>query len=268
MEGFLFQLFDLRVGVVIAFACKKRRMAVWSIGCSGFYYKHWKNIFYPNGLPMRKWFAFYNEHFTTLELNNTFYRFPRLENLATWYNDSGPDFIFSAKAPKAITHYKQFHQTRQMIADVYGTLKEGLKEKLGCVLFQLPPRLSFNSERLHRITESLDPAFNNVLECRHPSWWNEEAFRVLSTRNISFCGMSHPGLPEDIIQNTEEAYYRFHGVPALYSSPYSPGQLEDFAAAVNNLTGIKRGFVYFNNDIEGWAIHNAKQLRELLQPVG
>jgi uncharacterized protein YecE (DUF72 family) len=106
-------------------------MAKHWVGCSGFHYKHWKELFYPKDLPQRKWFEFYIKHFNTLELNVTFYKFPRLPALEVWYNTSPEDFCFSVKVPKAITHFKQFNDTHRMLNDFYETSREGLKEKLG-----------------------------------------------------------------------------------------------------------------------------------------
>lgn len=134
-------------------------MAKWGIGCSGFHYKHWKGVFYPEGLAQSKWFDFYHQHFKTLELNVTFYRFPQLSFLETWYKKSPDTFSFSVKAPRAITHYKQFIETKQLVNDFYGTVHEGLKDKLGCVLFQMPPRMAYKEEKLQQIIDNLDPAF-------------------------------------------------------------------------------------------------------------
>src|SRR6476660_2706168 len=108
------------------------------IGCSGFYNKDWKEVFYPKGLPQRKWFEFYCSRFNTLELNTTFYRFPKIEFLQNWYKTSPPDFKFSVKAPRLITHFKQFNETDGLLNDFYAAIQEGLKEKAGPVLFQLP----------------------------------------------------------------------------------------------------------------------------------
>src|SRR5436189_4790855 len=110
------------------------------IGCSGFHNKDWKKEFYPAGLPQTKWFEYYCTRFNTLELNTTFYRFPRIEFLQKWYQKSPAGFIFSVKAPRLITHYKQFNETTDLLHDFYSTIREGLKEKLGAVLFQLPAK--------------------------------------------------------------------------------------------------------------------------------
>jgi uncharacterized protein YecE (DUF72 family) len=234
------------------------------VGCSGFHYKHWIDVFYPIGLPQRKWFEYYNQYFNTLELNVTFYRFPQLSFLESWYNRSPDDFCFSVKAPKAITHFKQFNDTQRMVDDFYGTVKEGLKDKLGCVLFQLPPRAAYTEERLEKILKNIDPNFSNVLEFRHESWWHAEVFNNLSANNISFCGMSHPLYPEEVVRNTSVIYYRFHGVPELYKSPYSLPKLKSIAKEIKSSGNAKATFLYFNNDIGGSAIWNAQNMRKII----
>ncbi|MDB5222036.1 MAG: hypothetical protein JWN83_703 [Chitinophagaceae bacterium] len=239
-------------------------MVKWFIGCSGFHYKHWKGIFYPHDLPQNKWFDFYCEHFNTLELNVTFYRFPQLSFLQTWYKKSTAVFRFAVKAPRAITHYKKFNDTERLISDFYNTIEEGLKEKLGCVLFQMPPRFNYTDERLEKIINSLDTSFNNVLEFRHVSWWNAEVYKELAKNKISFCGMSHPDLPCDIIQNTSVLYYRMHGVPNLYQSPYKLSTLKKIINEIETSEKTKKAFIYFNNDIDVSAVKNAKEMIGLI----
>ena len=232
----------------------------WWIGCSGFHYKHWKEVFYPEGLPQTKWFAYYCEHFKTLELNVSFYRFPRLPALEEWYKNSPKNFSFSVKVWKGITHYKQFYNVEKFLGDFYSIAQEGLQDKLGCFLFQLPPRVVYTEERLDRIIDNLDPAFNNVVEFRHPTWWNAHVYKRLAKNEISFCGMSHPDLPEDIIQNTKILYYRLHGLPELYKSPYTQEQLEKIADEIESSGKTKQAYIYFNNDIGGSAVKNAKEM--------
>ena len=235
-------------------------MTGWFIGCSGFHYKHWKGVFYPDGLPQTRWFDFYCEHFKTLELNVTFYRFPQLLFLQTWHQKSPAGFRFSVKAPRAITHYKKFNNSADLINSFYDTINDGLQEKLGPVLFQLPPAFSYNEERLQKIINSLNPSFKNVLEFRHASWWRSNVYSELSKHHITFCGMSHPALPDDIIQNTDILYYRFHGVPNLYSSPYAADFLQQVVTTVKQHEGTKEAWFYFNNDINASAIGNAKEM--------
>jgi len=232
----------------------------WYIGCSGFHYKHWKGVFYPDDTPQKKWFEFYTEHFNTLELNVTFYRFPQLSFLQSWYQPSPPEFRFSVKAPKAITHFKQFHNCADMLSSFYETINDGLQEKLGPVLFQMPPRFKYDEVRLQRIIDNLDPSFSNVVEFRHESWWRPDVYAGLARHNISFCGMSHPLLPDDLIVNTPVVYFRFHGVPFLYSSPYTTEYLQQVVDTVKNNREVKQGWFYFNNDVTAAAIANAKEM--------
>jgi uncharacterized protein YecE (DUF72 family) len=236
----------------------------WYIGCSGFHYSHWKIKFYPEGLPQRKWFDYYCEHFDTLELNVTFYRFPQVAFLQNWHQKSPAKFRFSVKAPRAITHYKKFNDTAELITSFYDTINKGLEEKLGPVLFQMPPNFQYSEEKLDRIIKNLNPAFNNVLELRHNSWWQEDIYKQLAANNITFCGMSHPTLPNDIIQNTQSVYYRFHGVPDLYKSPYSIQSLHNVVNTIKQNPKVKQGWFYFNNDQDATAITNAKDMISLI----
>ncbi|MDR6943959.1 DUF72 domain-containing protein [Mucilaginibacter pocheonensis] len=237
----------------------------WNIGCSGFHYKDWKGRFYPDNLPQRKWFDYYCEHFKTLELNVTFYRFPQLSFLQTWYNKSPADFRFAVKAPRAITHYKKFNDTTELITSFYDTINNGLQEKLGPVLFQLPPSYIYDDEKLDRIINSLNPSFKNVLELRHVSWWNTAVYEKLAQHNITFCGMSHPTLPDEVIQNTPVVYYRFHGVPVLYRSPYSKDFLQKVINAVKQNPNTREGWFYFNNDFDAVGVANAKDMILLIK---
>jgi len=230
------------------------------IGCSGYHYRHWRGAFYPDKLPMRRWFEYYSQHFRTLELNVTFYRFPQLSFLENWYAQSPPDFRFAVKAPKLITHFKQFHNVQQLLGDFYDVTARGLLDKLGPVLFQLPPRLSYAPDRLARILDCLDPGFINVLEFRHPSWWQPAVYAELKSRRVAFCGQSHPMLPDAVVATAPTLYYRFHGVPDLYRSPYSEEFLRSIKEAAQQQPGVEEAYLYFNNDIDASAIGNARQM--------
>ena len=234
----------------------------WRIGCSGFHYADWKEIFYPKGLPQRKWFGFYCTQFNTLELNVTFYRFPRLPMLTNWYDQSPPGFDFSVKAPRLITHYKKFSDTERLLQDFYGTTREGLRDKLGCVLFQLPARVVYSPELLQRIIEQLDTTITNVIEFRHSSWWTPEVYSKLAAGKIGFCGHSYPNLPDDVICNIQVGYYRFHGVPKLYYSQYKREVVKNVAEGLGNCT-VQKVYVYFNNTATIGAIRNARYLQLL-----
>ncbi len=236
----------------------------WWIGCSGFHYKEWKGVFYPLNIPQTKWFEHYCQHFNTIELNTTFYRFPRPEALLKWHDRSPENFKFSVKAPKAITHYKLFKESERMLGDFYASIYEGLQAKLGCVLFQLPSRVPYSEAMLQRIIEVLDPSFDNVLEFRDEGWWNKKAYTQLTKHNISFCGISHPELSDKVIRNLPLLYYRFHGVPILYKSEYELEFVKKIAKDITAAKGIKDAYVYFNNTWGTGGITNGKQMQELI----
>jgi uncharacterized protein YecE (DUF72 family) len=239
-------------------------MVTTHIGCSGFHYKHWRGSFYPDKLAQKHWFSYYCEYFNTLELNVTFYRFPRIENLQQWYNTSPAGFQFAVKAPRAITQFKKFVGTQGMLQDFYTAVKDGLQDKCACCLFQMPPNFQYSGEKLQRIINSLDPCMNNVVEFRHPSWWNEEVFEVFKAHNISFCGMSHPNFPADLINTSALLYYRFHGDEQVYASSYTHEALTLFSKILLSNRNVKQAFIYFNNDINTHAVYNAKELKRIL----
>ncbi len=236
----------------------------WYIGCSGYHYKEWKDIFYPPGLPQKKWFEYYNSHFNTLELNVTFYRFPQLKFLKNWYDISSPDFIFTVKAPRLITHYKKFNECEDLLNDFYTTTIAGLNEKLGTVLFQLPPSFAYSPASLELIIKSLSAEVKNVLEFRHSSWWQKEVFDRFKKEKICFSGISHPRLTDEVVVTDKIAYYRFHGVPELYYSAYSDEKLKSVADVLLKNKAITKAFVYFNNTATIGAIENALWLKKYL----
>lgn len=230
------------------------------VGCSGFHYKEWKEVFYPKGLAQTKWFGYYSEHFNTLELNTTFYRFPQLRFLQNWYNKSPGIYRFSVKAPRLITHYKQFKDSKRMLSDFYTTSREGLGDKLGCILFQLPDRVKYSDEMLERIIDNMDQAFTNVIEFRHESWWKNSVYKKLAKNNIHFCSISYPGLPDEVIQSTQLAYYRFHGVPRIYKSCYKKDAVLSVAGQLLQNKKTQKTYIYFNNTWGTGALRNARQL--------
>ena len=239
-------------------------MINWHIGCSGFHYKHWKGTFYPQDLAQSKWFDYYCQFFNTLELNATFYRFPKLSFLDNWRVKSPADFRFAVKARRAITHYKKFNDVVDLMSSFYNTARDGLQEKLGCILFQLPPNFHYSEEHLQRIIDNLDSSFLNVVEFRHESWWIDDVFSELQKKNITFSGMSHPTLPKDVINNTFLIYYRMHGESDLYSSNYDNSQLQNLVDKIKSMKHVKEAYIYFNNDVHMYAVHNALAMLKMV----
>lgn len=236
----------------------------WHIGCSGFYYKEWKELFYPKGLPATQWFDYYARHFNTLELNVTFYRFPEVSFLQNWYRKSPAGFSFAVKAPRLITHQRLFRNTGELLKDFYRTICEGLQEKLQGVLFQFHSSITWSEDFLVRVLDQLDLSLLNVLEFRHESWWNQQVYDMLAAKGVVFCSISHPHLPDRVITNSDVVYYRFHGIPELYYSPYAPGFLHKVMEAIKTAGTVKEALLYFNNTAQGAAVMNALYAKQLV----
>jgi uncharacterized protein YecE (DUF72 family) len=243
----------------------KKHAQLW-IGCSGFYNRHWKGIFYPEQLPQSKWFAYYSSRFNTLELNTTFYKFPTAQSLHKWYSMSPPGFAFAVKAPKLITHFKKFKECDRQIGEFYVACEQGLMEKLGCVLFQLPPQVQYSEERLEHILCCLKPGFTNVIEFRHKSWWTKKVYDELTRHQVIFCSVSHPALPDTLIANMPTIYVRIHGVPRMFYSDYSEADQQKLIAAIEKKAKVKEGFVFFNNTAGDAGILNAVQFQKMILP--
>jgi uncharacterized protein YecE (DUF72 family) len=235
------------------------QQTAWHIGCSGFSYKEWKDRFYPKGLPANKWFEYYCTRFNALELNVTFYRFPQPAMLEGWYRRAPQDFLFAVKAPRNITHYKKFKEVHEEVADFYKVLQYGLKEKLGAVLFQTPPSFAYSEEALAGIISHMNPQFTNVVEFRNESWWQPGVWEQLNANNITVSGTSYPGLPDTLPDGQRVGYFRLHGVPHLYHSPYTESYIRKIGTM---LAASEKAFVFFDNTASGAAINNAQYLQQ------
>lgn len=234
------------------------------IGCSSYYNHLWTEIFYPKDIGRDKRFDYYCLHFNTYELNSTFYKFPTVKSLQTWYNKAPENFTFSLKVPKQITHTKRLAECERELNDFYAACREGLADKLGCILFQLPPSFSFTEERLELVMNSVNPEFDNVVEFRHESWWRQEVYSALANSNINFCSVNYPKLPNQVIKTNAIGYFRFHGNPQLFYSLYN---VEELQSVLQQFTeqDFDKAYVYFNNTASSAAIINALKVQDILQ---
>jgi uncharacterized protein YecE (DUF72 family) len=235
------------------------------IGCSGWFYWHWRGLFYPDAVVTSRWFEHYAKHFDTVELNAPFYSWPTAATVKSWIKQMGRKrFVYTVKVCELITHTKRFRGTKELIRD-FGYIADLLGARMGCFLFQLPPSFHYTSARLRNIVEQLDPSRRNVVEFRHKSWWNQTVYRAFERHGIIFCSCSGPRLPDELVKTADDIYIRFHGKSAWYRHDYSDEELGLWASRIKS-AGAKRIWAYFNNDREGFAIKNARNLRELLQP--
>ncbi len=235
------------------------------VGTSGFVYDHWRSRFYPEKLVKAKWLEFYATHFTTVELNNSFYRLPSEAAFAHWRDSSPANFIFAVKVSRFITHIKRLKNTEEAV-ETFTTRAKILGEKLGPLLYQLPPNMHRNDEVLASFLSTLPQGMKHVFEFRHQSWLEEQVFEILHKYNVGLCIFDMPSFTCPLVATAEFAYIRFHGSTGLYFSCYSDKQLTDWAKKLANFaTDLKGIYIYFNNDAEAFAVRNAITLRSYLQ---
>jgi uncharacterized protein YecE (DUF72 family) len=234
------------------------------VGCSGWFYWHWRGTFYPEDIPRTDWFRHYSESFDTVELNAPFYSWPTLATVKTWIHQAehSEEFVYTVKVSELITHVKKFVRTRELVLD-FGYIADVLGPRFGCFLFQLPPSFTFTPARLKAIVSQLDPTRRNVVEFRHRSWWNDSVYRAFRKHGIIFCSCSAPRLPDELIKTADDIYVRFHGTSRWYRHDYTAEELEMWAQRIREC-GAQQSWIYFNNDREGYSVKNAKQLLSLL----
>jgi uncharacterized protein YecE (DUF72 family) len=232
------------------------------IGCSTFNESYWKGVFYPEDLPRKDWFAYYCKHFNTYEMNSSFYKFPTAKVLQGWYQKAPDGFLFSVKMYKGVTHFKRFNDCERLIAEFYAVCRDNLKEKLACVLFQLPPSFSYSEEKLELILNAIDFSFTNVIEFRNESWWRSDVYESLRQKDVVFCNVSYPKLPETIVATTTTGYVRFHGVPKLFYSGYGYEALKRWYNDIMR-HDLEKTFIYFNNTASEHGILDALELNKI-----
>lgn len=238
------------------------------VGTSGYNYPHWRERFYPAGLPARRWLNYYATRFNTVELNVTFYRLPDARTFAGWYARTPAGFLFALKGSRLVTHLKRLENVDDAISKFFHAAGE-LREKLGVVLWQLPPGLHANTARLAAFCGLLytNPVARNTrhaFEFRHQSWFVPEVYRILSAHNFALCIADAPRWPSAEEVTADFVYLRFHGGRRLYASCYTEDELASWARKVVRWLGEGRDvYAYFNNDAEGHAVANAETLHGL-----
>lgn len=236
------------------------------VGCSGWFYWHWRGKFYPENSRPDVWFRHYAAHFNTVELNAPFYRWPHIANVKGWVRQAPDNFRYSVKVNRIITHEKRLVRTR-MLVEEFCKFSDILGEKLGCFLFQFPPSYRYTPSRLRTITTQIDPSFRCAIEFRHASWWREPVYDAFRSRGLIWCTVSAPRLPDQLVRTTDVIYVRLHGSSAWYRHNYSDQELENRAAEIVS-SGAREAWVYFDNDRDAFAVHNARTLIEKLRARG
>ena len=237
------------------------------IGTSGWVYNHWRGRFYPEGLAQARWLEFYNQHFPTVELNNSFYHLPSEKAFTAWRERSSEGFVYAVKVSRLITHLKKLRNVEEALENFLSRAKI-LGEKLGPLLYQLPPNMPRNDTLLESFLRLLPPELCHVFEFRHESWLDEPVFTLLREHNVGFCIYDMPGLTTPLAATTDFAYIRFHGSADLYGSCYSEAELGEWASRITKLgQGLTSVYIYFNNDAQAFAVSNAQTLAKQLTPL-
>jgi len=236
------------------------------VGTSGWSYDHWDGVLYPPGTPPRDRLAHYVRRFGTVELNASFYRWPRTATFASWRRRLPLGFQLSVKAPRGLTHAKRLYAPETWVGRLTECWHE-LGEKRAVLLVQLPPTQARDDARLDFFLGLLPDWVRVAVEFRHPSWHDEAVYALLERHGAAYCVMSGAGLPCVLRATARFVYVRLHGPDAhhLYAGSYSDDDLRWWADRVREWAGAGRDvYVYFNNDGYGHAVRNAATLKGML----
>lgn len=232
------------------------------VGTSGWYYEHWIERFYPPEILKSELLPYFSRYFSTVELNNSFYRLPRSKSFKSWYKKTPPNFIFSVKASRTITHYKKLVNIEGSL-NLFLSRVVSLKEKLGPILYQLPPSFKKNIDLLKSFLTKLPKNLRQTIEFRDSSWLDKDVLKLLAKFNVAYCIIDLQGSPVCLEATADFVYIRMHGAAGDVS--YSEKELKEWAGYVKDF--LQKGldvYIYFNNDYDAYAVENAKRIKELL----
>ncbi|HEV8132879.1 MAG TPA: DUF72 domain-containing protein [Acidobacteriota bacterium] len=233
------------------------------IGTSGWHYKHWYDRFYPAHLPPARMLSFYADHFDTVEINNTFYHLPAKSTLREWRKTAPENFCFAVKASRYLTHMKKLKSPAAGLKKFFSHT-DILKETLGPVLFQLPPRWHCNIERLSDFLQALPARHRYSFEFRDSSWLVPAVFDLLARHKAALCIYDLAGFRSPVEVTADFVYVRLHGTTSVYQGDYPKASLRAWATRIESWHRLKDIYFYFNNDAGGYAVANAMELRRML----
>ena len=233
------------------------------IGTSGWVYKHWMGIFYPLHLPSNQQLSFYAQNFSTVEINFSFYRLPERSVFESWREQTPSGFLFAVKGSRYLTHMKKLKDPQEPLSRLMERV-EGLQEKLGPILFQFPHTWHLNLERLQSFLELLQTYGEQrfTFEFRHSSWLIPQVYKLLENAGVALCLPVSPTVPLDVRLTAPWTYIRMH--TGQYGVGYSDQELSIWANRIRLFLQQEADvYIYFNNDPDGYAIHDAQHLCRL-----
>jgi uncharacterized protein YecE (DUF72 family) len=226
------------------------------IGTSGFSYKEWKGVFYPEKIKNDAMLAYYGEQLDTVEINNTFHRMPRVELLETWAGKVPEDFSFVLKAPRRISHKKNFEDVAEPL-EIFAANAGTLGSRLGPALFQVPPWFKKDFEVLAKLTAGIPDGFRCAMEFRHESWFDEATYEFLSERRLALVVSDQKVAQPPVVKTAPFGYFRFR------QDGYSDEEMTAWAATLKQ-TGWDEVYVFYKHEDEGAAPKMAARFREVL----
>jgi uncharacterized protein YecE (DUF72 family) len=234
------------------------------IGTSGWHYDHWRGPFYPRDLPPEGRLGFYAERFRSVEINNSFYQLPAEKTLEAWRETVPADFLFAVKASRYITHFKKLKDPEEPLATFLGRV-EALRQKLGPVLFQLPPRWRASPDRLKDFLAYLPGGHRYAFEFRDPTWFCDEIYALLRESSAAFCIYDLAGETSPKQVTADFVYVRLHGPGGPYRGDYDAQALAGWAGGFHTWRAQGRDvYCYFDNDEAGYAARDALRLAEMV----
>lgn len=244
-------------------------MAEFHVGTSGWSYRHWLGVLYPEGTRSSEFLEIYVQHFDCVELNASFYRLPKETTVQGWLRRTPEGFRFCLKMSRLVTHLKRLEGVEEPLANFFDRFAP-LKPRLGPVLVQLPPSLAFEPERAAAFFGLLQERHGEhryALEARHKSWFEAQALDLLRRHGVALVIADSGGrFPSAEAVTADFVYLRFHGPGDLYRSNYPDEMLAEYAGKVRAwLAEGLEVWAFFNNDIGGHAVRNAERLREMVE---
>jgi len=232
------------------------------VGTSGWTYDDWYGSFYPEDIKSTERLSFYAEKFNTVEINATFYRLPTEPMIRAWNTRLGKGFHLVVKGSRVVTHLKKIANCKEALEKF---LERALKlTRLEVVLWQLPPSLHKDVDRLETFLSSLPKNVRHAVEFRHESWWDDAVTKTLASHNAAFVAVSHPSLPETVMPTADFLYVRFHGQEReVYRYDYTDEELSHWVSLLKPHLRSRALYAFFNNDYNANAPRNALTLKEL-----
>jgi uncharacterized protein YecE (DUF72 family) len=238
------------------------------VGTSGWQYRHWRGPYFKPGTPQNRWFEQVLRDFRTVELNVTFYRLPKAETFAGWYERSPADAVITVKASRYLTHIKRLRDPKPSV-DMLLQRIAPLRDKLGPILIQLPPDLPVNVDGLDETLAAFPPGLRLAVEPRHPSWWADEVRTTLERHNAALCWADRHGAITPLWRTADWGYLRFHEGDAEPWPFYRRDDLDTWAdRVVHTYRDEEPVFVYFNNDPGCAAIEDAITFAQAIDDRG